>query len=282
LREQRGYLASKSYGLIRGHRAEFPGQPVILTTAGASPAIVRARRPGHCGHFEQYGGTVADIEEKTLIVAWQRLEETLIEANKHYLMHADGGRAAAFRQLGGINQFISAIAPDRPLLQIPLLALYLALHYLDHGVVEPMLAPNTSGRGRRPQQEAIKIRSAVAMSQLYAIGYSRKEAAKRVVNELANLGCEATPRAVSDWRDGFKSLPSGDESGEIYRTMLGNENVFIGGDTKLAPVDDGIMRTKLGQQILEALRKFVLLARLTSNPNLPKVLSKLKIGPAQT
>jgi hypothetical protein len=47
---------------------------------------------------------VVNIEGKTLIVAWQRLEETLVEANKHYYMHTDGGRAAAFRQLGGVNQ----------------------------------------------------------------------------------------------------------------------------------------------------------------------------------
>jgi hypothetical protein len=222
---------------------------------------------------------VANIEGKTLIVAWQRLEETLIEANKHYLMRADGGRAAAFRQLGGINQFIKAIAPDRPLLQIPLLALHLALHYLDHGVVEPMLAPNTTGRGRRPVQTVIKIRSAVAMSQLYEIGYSRQEAGRQVAKELTNLGCKTTPRAVADWRDGFKGLPAADEPGKIYRTMLANENDFISRDHRIDHVQDEQTRNKLRQKITETLRKFVLLARLTSNPNLSRVLSKL--GPRQ-
>ena len=226
---------------------------------------------------------MANIEGKTLTVAWQRLEETLIEANKHYLMRADGGRAAAFRQLGGINQFISAIAPisSRPFLQIPLLALHIALHYLDHGVVEPMLAPNTAGRGRRPVQTVIKIRSAVAMSQLYEIGYSRQEAARQVAKELTNLGCKTTPRAVADWRDGFKGLPAADEPGKIYRTMLANENDFISRDHRIDHVQDEQTRNKLRQKITETLRKFVLLARLTSNPNLSKVLPKLESGPRQ-
>jgi hypothetical protein len=142
------------------------------------------------------GSDVANIEGKTLIVAWQRLEETLVEANKHYYMHTDGGRAAAFRQLGGVNQFIKAIAPDRSLLQMPLLALHLALHYLDHGVVEPMLAPNKRGRGRRPLGQVLKIRSAVAMSVLYELGYNRKDAARLVAKELANLGFKTTPGAL--------------------------------------------------------------------------------------
>jgi hypothetical protein len=225
---------------------------------------------------------VTDIEEKTLVVAWQRLEETLIAANKHYLMRADGGRAAAFQQLGGINQFISSIAPDRPLLQIPLLALHLALHYLDHGVVEPMLAPNSSGRGRRPQQEVLKIRAAVAMSQLHEIGYERREAAKRVASELERLGCKATSRAVADWRDGFKSRPTSDESAKIYRTMLANENQFIDRASETDPVHDEKLRTKLSRRILETLRSFVLLARLTSSRKLYKVIPKLKFGAPQT
>jgi hypothetical protein len=144
---------------------------------------------------------VSDIDDKTLTDAWQQLEQRLIEANKHYLMHADGGRAAVFRQIGAINEFISRSAPGHPLLHIPLLALYLSLHYLDHGIVEPMLAPNKSGRGRRPQQQVIRIRSAVAMSQLQGIGYERREAAKRVGRELDRLGFKATTRAVADWRD---------------------------------------------------------------------------------
>jgi hypothetical protein len=219
---------------------------------------------------------VANIEGKTLTVAWQRLEETLIEANKHYYMHTDGGRAAAFRQLGGVNQFIKAVAPDRSLLQIPLLALHLALHYLDHGVVEPMLAPNKRGRGRRPVRELIKIRSAVTMSLLYELGYNRQDAARLVAKELANLGFRTTPGAVADWRDAFKGRPADDESGEIYRTMLASESNFIGGDHQMKHVRDEETRNKLRQKELETLRKFVLLARLTSSPDLHKVLPKLK------
>lgn len=225
---------------------------------------------------------MANVEAKTLIVAWQRLEETLIEANKYYLSKTDGGREAAFRQLGGVNQFISAIAPDRGLLQIPLLALYLALHYLDHGVVEPMLTPNAAGRGRRPVQQLIRIRAAVAMSQLYGIGYSRQEAARRVAKELTNLGFRATPRAVADWRDGFADPTSTDESGHIYRTMLASENDFISGDLPIDHIRDDNSRDKLRQKIIETLLRFVLLARLTSNSNLAKVLPKFKLRPTRS
>lgn len=224
---------------------------------------------------------MTEIEGKRLIEAWQRLEEVLMQANKDHLVRADGGRAAAFLQLGGITQFISSIAPDRPLLQIPLLALHLALHYLDHGIVEPMLAPNTSGRGRRPQQLVIRIRSAVAMSLLQEIGYSRKEAAKRVANELAKLGCKATPRAVADWRDAFKGLPSADETGGIYRTMLTNENQFLGRGSERDPVHDEKLRSKLGRRIIETLRSFIVLARLTSTRKFYKIIPKLKFGPPQ-
>ena len=219
---------------------------------------------------------MANVEGKTLIVAWQRLEETLVEANKHYYMRADGGRAAAFRQLGGVNQFIKAVAPDRSLLQIPLLALHLALHYLDHGVVEPILAPNKRGRGRRPVREVIKIRSAVAMSLLYDLGYSRRDAARLVAKELGNLGLKTTAGAVADWRDAFKGRPAADESGEIYRYMLASETKFIRGDHGTRRVRDETTRNKLRQKEVETLRQFVLLAHLTSDPDLHKVLRKLK------
>jgi hypothetical protein len=127
---------------------------------------------------------MASSKDKTLAVAWQRLDKTLTEANKHYFMYADGGRAAVFQQIGGINEFISAVAPDRPLLQIPLLALRLALHYLDYGIVEPMLAPNRSGRGRRPEHVLIRIRSAIAMTQLYDIGYAHRSRRWKHANEF--------------------------------------------------------------------------------------------------
>ena len=130
---------------------------------------------------------MADVDEKTLSAAWQQLEALLREANKLFLNRADGGRAAAFHQLSAINRFISAVSGDDRLLQMPLFALNLALYYLEVGVVEPMLAPkgNKSRRGRRPEQLLLKLRSAVAMSQLYAIGYGRKEAARRIASVAA-------------------------------------------------------------------------------------------------
>jgi hypothetical protein len=222
------------------------------------------------------GDSVTRTEETALIVAWQRLEKTLTEANKHYLMYGDGGRAAAFRQLGGINQFIKSVAPDRPLLQTPLLALYLALHYLDHGVVEPMLAPNRSGRGRRPEHVLIKIRSAIAMSRLCEIGYSRSEAAKRVARELTALGHKATARAVADWRDELKSLSPSDPRVEAHRTILETEAKLTGWSPGIGRVDDTTKRSKLGRHILEVLRKFVLISRLTANPDLSNAKRKLK------
>lgn len=100
---------------------------------------------------------MANVKPKVLVDAWQQLEAALMEANKHYLMYNDGGRTAAFRQLGAINQFLATVAPDPSLQRIPLLALYLALHYLDSGIVEPMLAPNASGRGRRPYTNYLKF-----------------------------------------------------------------------------------------------------------------------------
>jgi hypothetical protein len=227
------------------------------------------------------GSNVA-IEGKTLIVAWQRLEETLVESNKRYYMRADGGRAAAFRQLGGVNQFIKAIAPDRPLLQIPLLALHMALYYLELGVVEPMLAPNKRGRGRRPVGQVIKIRSAVTMSLLYELGYNRKDAARLVAKGLANLGFKTTPGAVADWRDAFKGRPAADESGGIYRYMLASESKFIGGDHGIKHVRDEKTRNKLHQKEIKTLRQFVLLAHLTSGPDLHKVLLKLQVESART
>jgi hypothetical protein len=223
---------------------------------------------------------VSDIDEKNLVAAWRQLEHRLIQANKHYLMRDDGGRSAVFRQIGAINEFISRVAPGRSLLHIPLLALYLALHYLEHGIVEPMLAPRKSGRGKRPQQQAIRIRSAVAMSQLQDIGYERREAAKRVAQELDRLGFKASPRAVADWRDRLKSGSTRDESAQTYRSMLDTENAFIARTQKAGNTSD--QKARLRDLILETLKKFVLLAHLTSYPNLSKVFPKLKLGPART
>jgi hypothetical protein len=219
---------------------------------------------------------MARVDEKALSAAWQQLEVSLREANRLFLNRADGGRAAAFHQLSAINRFISAVSYNNRLLQMPLLALNLAMYYLDHGVVEPMLAPlgKKSRRGRRPEQEVLKIRSAVAMSQLYDIGYDRKEAARRIANELTNLGCKTTAGAVADWRDRFKSLSASDERGQVYRSMMANENEFIG-RTADAPRVEGDARPKLARQIIETFRKYVLFARLTANPNLSKVLPQL-------
>jgi hypothetical protein len=220
---------------------------------------------------------MAKVDKTGLSVAWQQLEGSLREANKLYLNRADGGRAAAFRQLTAVNQFISALAPGHSLLQIPLLALNLALHYLDHGVVEPMLAPTGKKfrRGRRPEQTVLKVRSAVAMSQLYGIGCSRKEAARQIANELTNLGCRTTAKAVADWRDHFKGLPAIDQRWQVYRSMLANENAFIDRDAKMVRVEDEVLRAKLTRKIIETFRKFVLLARLTADPNLSKMYPQL-------
>jgi hypothetical protein len=215
---------------------------------------------------------MAKVDETAFSAASQQLEVSLREANKLYLNLADGGRAAAFYQLSAVNRFISAVSDDS-LLQIPLLALNLALYYLEFGVVEPMLAPKVkkSRRGRRPEQGALKIRSAVAMSQLYGIGYDRKEAARRIASELTNLGWQTSADAVADWRDHFRGLPASDQNGQVYQSMLEHENKFIGRNADAPPVDEGA-RPKLARQITETFRKFVLLARLTANPNLSKVL----------
>jgi hypothetical protein len=218
---------------------------------------------------------MAGIQHNTLVTAWQRLEKTLVEANKHYYMYNDGGRAAAFRQLGGVNQFIKAVAPSQTLLQIPLLALYLALHYLDYGVVEPMLAPNRSGRGRPPGPALIKVRSAIAMSQLYDIGYNRGDAAKLVASELARLGHKATAGSVADWRE-LASLPPGSKKSEDYKAILEIEVELTGRAPGRRRIEDGRIRAKEGRRILEVLRNFVVLSRLTANPNLSRFLPKLK------
>jgi hypothetical protein len=219
---------------------------------------------------------MAGIQHKTLVTAWRRLEKTLVEANKHYYMYNDGGRAAAFRQLGGVNQFIKAVAPSQTLLQIPLLALYLALHYLDYGVVEPMLAPNRSGRGRPPGPALIKVRSAIAMSQLYDIGYNRGDAAKLVASELARLGHKATAGSVADWRDELASLPRGSKRAEEYKAILELDLELTGRAPGRRPIQDERIRAKVGRRILEVLRNFVFLSRLTANPNLSSFLPKLK------
>jgi hypothetical protein len=216
------------------------------------------------------------VDEAALRVAWQQLEPSLRQANKLFLNRADGGREAAFQQLSAINRFISTVSGDDRLLQIPLFALNVALYYLELGVVEPMLVPkgNKSRRGRRPEQGILKIRSAVAMSQLYGIGYRRKEAARLIANELTNLGWETSVDAVADWRDHFKGLPAGDQNGQVYQSMLASENEFIGRNADAPRVEEDA-RPKIARQIIETFRKFVLLARLTANPNLSKVLPRL-------
>jgi hypothetical protein len=218
-----------------------------------------------------------ELDTASLLNAWRQLEKMLIEANKHYLMHADGGRAAVYQQISAIIQFITTVAPRQKLLHMPLLALQLALHYLDCGMVEPMLSPRTSGRGRRHQQLLIKIRSAVAMSLLCDIGYERKDAAKQVVVELTKLGLKTTPRALADWRDSFKKRPASDDAGETYRTMLNTENEFIG--RRRGAIPDEKARAGLRHKILGSFTNFVLLAHLTSHPDLSKVIRKLKKGP---
>jgi hypothetical protein len=98
---------------------------------------------------------------------------------------------------------------------------------------------------------------------------------------LRKLGCKATPRAVADWRDAFKGLPSADETGGIYRTMLTNENQFLGRGSERDPVHDEKLRSKLGRRIIETLRSFIVLARLTSTRKFYKIIPKLKFGPPQ-
>jgi uncharacterized protein YoaH (UPF0181 family) len=222
---------------------------------------------------------MAGIQHSTLVTAWRRLEKTLVEANKHYYMCKNGGRAAAFRQLGGVNQFIKAVAPDRTLLQIPLLALHLALHYLDHGVVEPMVSPTRSGRGRPLGPAIIKVRSAIAMSQLYNIGYSRGEAAKLVARELARLGHKATAGAVADWRDELSRLPPGSKRADEYKAILGAEVELTGRGPGRRPIQEPEAGAKEGRSILELLRKFVVLSHLTANPDLSSFLPKLNFRP---
>lgn len=224
---------------------------------------------------------MAKIDDRALSAAWQELEGSLRSANKLYLGRADGGRAAAFHQLTAINQFISTVTTNDRMTQMPLFALNVALYYLDLGVVEPMLAPKgKSRRGRRPEEGVLKIRSAVAMSQLYEIGHRRKEAARRIANELTTLGCQTSADAVADWRDHFKALPASDQNGRLYRSMLANENEFIERD-KNAPRVKADPSPALGRKIIETFRKFVLLARLTTEPNLNKILSQLS-KPART
>ena len=66
-----------------------------------------------------------------------------------------------------------------------------------------------------------------------------------------------------------------------HNAEFANENDFISRDHRIDHVQDEQTRNKLRQKITETLRKFVLLARLTSNPNLSKVLPKVKSGPRQ-
>ena len=195
-------------------------------------------------------------ETAALSAAWRQLKVSLREANKLFLNRADGGRAAAFHQLSAINRFISAVSDNDRLLQMPLIALNLAVYYLEFGVVEPMLAPrgNKSRRGRRPEQGALKVRSAVAMSQLYGIGYDRKESARRIANELSNLGCQTSADAVAGWRDHFKGLPASDQNGQLYRSMLSNENEFIGRNADAPRVEEDA-RPKLARLITETFPK---------------------------
>jgi hypothetical protein len=225
-------------------------------------------------------GPMAKVDETALTAAWQQLETSLRQANKLFLNRADGGREAAFHQLSAINRFISTVSGNDRLLQIPLFALNVALYYLEFGVVEPMLAPkgNKSRRGRRPEQGVLKIRSAVAMSQLYGIGYDRKEAARRIARELTNLGWKTSASAVADWRDHFKGVPASDQSGQVYQSMLASENEFIGRNANAPRVEDDA-RPKIARQIVETFRKFLLLARLTANPNLSKVLPRPSKSP---
>jgi hypothetical protein len=112
------------------------------------------------------------------------------------------------------------------------------------------------------------------MTQLYAIGYSRKEAARRIAHELSSLGLQTSADAVADWRDNFRSHLSNDEMAQLYRSMLVNENVFIGGGGNLKRAEENV-RPTLARKIIETFRKYVLLARLTTNPNLSKVLPQL-------
>ena len=224
-------------------------------------------------------GSVEDIDGKKLAAAWGQLEQALTAANKHFLQYDDGGRTAAFRQLTAVNQFISSVS-THSLLQIPLVALNLALHYLDHGVLEPMLRPraNKARRGRRPEHELLKVRSAVAMSQLYQIGYSRHSAAAQIARELAKLGYKTTPRAIANWRDYFVNLPLQHESAKVFRGVLASENKHLGikRRTKANETDPESSQSPLGQQVIELLCKYVLLARLTSSPDINKLVPQLK------
>jgi hypothetical protein len=220
---------------------------------------------------------VTELNSQLLSAAWHELETSLRKANKLYLDQADGGRVAAFHQLSAVNRFISSVSDNDRLLQMPLFALNIALHYLNLGIVEPMLTPKgrSQRRGRRPEDGLLKIRSAVAMSQLFEIGSDRKAAASRIADELTTLGYRTSAGAVADWRDDFIGRPRSDPNGELYRSMLAGENEFIGRRSN-APKVDEYARPKMARAIIEPFRKFVLLARLTTEPNLSKVLPSLR------
>lgn len=228
------------------------------------------------GSDHQTKHKMLNVDDKVLARAWRELETSLRQANKLYLNQNDGGRAAAIHQLIAVSRFISSASRRDRLLQMPLIALSLALYYLNLGVIEPMLAPPSrrSRRGRRPEQDALKLRSAVAMSQLYEIGYSRKDAGKRIATELEKLGFKTTAEAVEDWRDHFRRLPQEDAGGKLFRSMLASENKSIGRDTEQGRVEAD-QRPKFARLIIETFRKFVVLGRLTSNPNLGKVWPQL-------
>jgi hypothetical protein len=220
---------------------------------------------------------VAELNPQLLSAAWHELEASLRKANKLYLNQADGGRAAAFHQLSAVNRFISSISDNDRLLQMPLFALNIALYYLDLGVIEPMLTPKgrSQRRGRRPEEGLLKVRSAVAMSQLFEIGYDRQTAASQIADEPATLGYQTSAGAVADWRDGFIGRSRNNANGELYRSMFATENESIGRRSN-APKVDEYARPKLARAIIEPFRKYVLLARLTTQPNLSKVLASFR------
>jgi hypothetical protein len=122
----------------------------------------------------------------------------------------------------------------------------------------------------------MKIRSAIAMSQLYDIGYSRGEAAKLVAMELGRLGHKATAGAVADWRDELASLPPGSKRAEEYKAILDMDVASTGRARGRRPIQDGRIRTKVSRRILAVLRNFVVLSRLTTDPNLASFVPKLK------
>jgi hypothetical protein len=193
-------------------RDRHPGSRRAVATDGAAETIItKDRRPSL---QEQRSGRIVDLgSDPPLAAAVAQMFDRLARAAEVRAQHPDMRRMAAIFAVNSVLNFIMCIDDHRALsLMVSLLDVWEALVDLERNSVPPLFKLKTrqSGRLDSSDRHYTKGAAAAAMSLMMDAGFGRKEAARRVADELRRSGVKLSGRreidggTVASWRDQAK------------------------------------------------------------------------------